>query len=118
MNRPTTRSLALILIVGLAASGCQTLRSKKPMPAAPAPAPPTIAKPTPVPPRVVRVPARPPPPRACVPKTLPGPPGYPDTDAALRAAAGAADRYQLLAAGRILRKDRLEDLERVIAGCR
>jgi hypothetical protein len=53
-----------------------------------------------------------------VPKSLPGPPGYPDTDAALRAAAGAADRYQLLAAGRILRKDRLEDLERVVAGCR
>jgi hypothetical protein len=53
-----------------------------------------------------------------VPKTLPAAPGYPDTEAALRAAAGAADRYQLLAAGRILRQQRLEDLERVIAGCR
>lgn len=115
MNRRTIRGLVLILMAGVTASGCQTLRPKKPPPAAPT----TVATPAPVAPRVVRVPARPPPPpRACVPKTLPGPPGYPDTDAALRAAAGAADRYQLLAAGRILRKDRLEDLERVIAGCR
>jgi len=53
-----------------------------------------------------------------VPKTLAPPPRYPDSDSALRAAPGAADRYQLLAAGRILRQDRLEDLERVIAGCR
>ena len=57
-------------------------------------------------------------PRACVPKTLPSPPRYPDTDAALRAAGGAADRYQLLAAGRILRQQRLDELERVVSGCR
>ena len=118
MNLGTGHSLVLILVAGVAVSGCQSLRSKKPPPvvvptvAVPAPAP------VPVPTRVVRVPAKPPPPRACVPKSLSGPPGYPDTDAALRAAAGAADRYQLLAAGRILRKDRLEDLERVVAGCR
>jgi hypothetical protein len=53
-----------------------------------------------------------------VPKTLAPPPRYPDSDAALRAAAGAADRYQLMAAGRILRAQRLEDLERIVAGCR
>jgi len=115
MNLRTGQSFALILVAGVAVAGCQSLRPKKPPVVGP-----TVVVPAPVavPPRVVRVPAKPAPPRACVPKTLPGPPGYPDTDAALRAAAGAADRYQLLAAGRILRKDRLEDLERVVAGCR
>ncbi|MBJ7412747.1 MAG: hypothetical protein JHD15_20645 [Phenylobacterium sp.] len=53
-----------------------------------------------------------------MPRNLPPPPRYPDTDGALRAAPGAADRYQLMAAGRILRMERLQDLERVIAGCR
>jgi hypothetical protein len=53
-----------------------------------------------------------------VPRNLPPAPRYPDTDQALRSAAGAADRYQLLAAGRLLRQRRLEDLERVIAACR
>ena len=116
MNLRRGQSFALILVAGVAVAGCQSLRSRKPPPVAA----PTVAvpAPVPVPPRMVRGPAKPPPPRACVPKSLPGPPGYPDTDAALRAAAGAADRYQLLAAGRILRKDRLEDLERAVAGCR
>ncbi|WP_397402982.1 hypothetical protein [Phenylobacterium sp.] len=107
--------LAAISALGLA--GCQSLFRPKPPPVV---APPVAAAPAPPAPRAVaqrRV--RPaPPPRSCVPKTLPAAPGYPDTEAALRAAAGAADRYQLLAAGRILRQQRLEDLERVIAGCR
>ena len=51
-------------------------------------------------------------------RNLPPAPRYPDTDAALRAAAGAADRYQLMAAGRLLRQKRLEDLERVVQNCR
>ncbi|RAK58724.1 hypothetical protein DJ021_02360 [Phenylobacterium hankyongense] len=55
---------------------------------------------------------------SCVPKTLPTAPVYPDTDAALRASAGAADRYQLMAAGRILRQRRLAELERIVDGCR
>lgn len=109
--------LAMTLGAALAVSGCQSLRPKKPLPAPP-PVVVVAPPPKPEPPRVVRAPPKPAPPRACVPKTLPGAPSYPDTDAALRAAAGAADRYQLLAAGRILRKARLEDLERVIAGCR
>ena len=54
----------------------------------------------------------------CVPRTLRPAPRYPDSDAALRAAPGAADRYQLLAAGRLMRQKRLEELERVIAACR
>ncbi len=53
-----------------------------------------------------------------MPKTLPPAPRYPDTDAALCNAPGAADRYQLMAAGRILREQRLDQLESVVAGCR
>lgn len=115
MNRRTGQNLALILIVGASVSGCQSLRSRKPPPPG---LPPTVAASVAATPRIVRVPAKPQPLRACVPKSLPGPPGYPDTDAALLAAAGAADRYQLLAAGRILRTERLEELERTVAGCR
>jgi hypothetical protein len=55
---------------------------------------------------------------ACIPKSFPRAPKYPDTDAALRDAGGAADRYQLMAAGRLLRDRRLADLERVVDGCR
>ena len=36
----------------------------------------------------------------------------------MRSSPGAADRYQLMAAGRILRQQRLEDLERVVQNCR
>jgi hypothetical protein len=54
----------------------------------------------------------------CVPKGFPRAPKYPDTDAALREAGGAADRYQMLAAGRILRERRLAELEKVVEGCR
>lgn len=106
-----------IAVAGLALGGCETLRRKKPAdPVAapvvtPAPAPALNPPPPPAPPA-------PPPPRNCVPRNLPPPPRYPDTDAALRGAAGAADRYQLMAAGRLLRQKRLEELERVVAGCR
>lgn len=54
----------------------------------------------------------------CVPKTLPTPPTYPDTAQALKTAPGAADRYQLLAAGRLLREQRLAEVEPIIAVCR
>jgi hypothetical protein len=53
-----------------------------------------------------------------VPRTLARPPKYPDTDQALREAGGAADRYQLMAAGRLLRIQRLAELERILEGCR
>lgn len=53
----------------------------------------------------------------CVPAKLGPKPDYPDTDAALRAAFDAAERYQLLAAGRPLREARLNELEPVVAGC-
>jgi hypothetical protein len=55
---------------------------------------------------------------SCVPRALPRAPRYPDTDSALREAGGAADRYQLMAAGRLLRIQRLAELERVLEGCR
>lgn len=95
-------------------AGCQTLRREtaKPIPPPPPVAPPVVVLPKPPPP------PPPPPQKSCVPRSLPPAPRYPDTDAALRSAPGAADRYQLLAAGRILRQERLNDLERVIAGCR
>lgn len=119
MSRRPGRGLLLIAAGAVALSGCQSLRQPKPKPAPTAPvhvAPPPVAPP---PPRVVVLPAPPaPPPKSCVPKSFPAPPRYPDTDGALRAAPGAADRYQLMAAGRILRQQRLDDLERVIATCR
>ena len=109
----------LATAAALALAGCQTLRREKPRPAPP----PVVAAPAPTPiivmPPRTPPPAPPPPaPKSCVPKNLPPPPRYPDTDAALRAAPGAADRYQLMAAGRILRAERLDDLERVVANCR
>lgn len=57
-------------------------------------------------------------PASCVSDKVPGPRDYPDTDAALKAAGGAADRYQLIAAGRLLRNQRLAETEPVIAACR
>lgn len=52
----------------------------------------------------------------CVPANIAGPPDYPDTDAALRAAPGPAERYQLLYAGRKVRTARLNELEPVVTG--
>lgn len=54
----------------------------------------------------------------CVPATLGGAPTYPDTDEALREAIDAAERYRLVAAGRLLRGARLGELEPVILACR
>lgn len=112
-------ALCLSAVIAVTLGGCASLRPKgEPLP------PPAHPAPPPKPPPVLRLPkpAAPPPPapqvRSCVPRGLGPPPRYPDTDAALRAAPGAADRYQLLAAGRLLRLQRLEELERAIAGCR
>jgi hypothetical protein len=113
--------IAALVAAGVLLSGCQTW-FHRPRPPAPEPAPvikaPTepllkVPKPPPPPP-----PPPPAPPKSCIPRGLGPAPRYPDTDAALRAAPGAADRYQLMAAGRILRQERLEELERAIAACR
>lgn len=55
---------------------------------------------------------------SCLPRNFPRAPRYPDTDQALKNAGGAADRYQLLAAGRLIRSRRLAELERALEGCR
>lgn len=57
------------------------------------------------------------PPSPCVPANVGPRPVYPDTDAALKAAADAAVRYQLMAAGRKLKDARLNEIEPVIASC-
>lgn len=54
----------------------------------------------------------------CVPTSLDTPPSYPDSNAALKQAADAAERYALIAAGRLLRDARLAELEPVIVNCR
>ncbi len=54
----------------------------------------------------------------CVPAQLAAAPDYPDTAAKLKAAQDAAERYQLVVAGRELRIARLGELEPVVAGCR
>ena len=105
------RSAVALAACGLLLGACQSLKPKAPPLAAVAPAPPAAAPAAPV---VVKVPVK----EACVPKTLPKAPKYPDTDTALRDAGGAADRYQLMAAGRILRERRLNELEKVVDGCR
>ena len=46
------------------------------------------------------------------------PPAYPDTDAALGAAADIFVQVQLLLAGRALRADRLATIEGTLAACR
>lgn len=53
----------------------------------------------------------------CVPAGLAPAPEYPDTADALRAAPDAAQRLLLMAAGRLLRTARLNELEPVVAGC-
>jgi len=89
------RSIALLALLGL--SACATTYPE-----------PRIVT------HVVEVPVA----RSCVPAGLAAAPTYPDEDAAVRAASGPADRYRLLAAGRILRKQRLAELEPVVAACR
>jgi hypothetical protein len=110
MNAGRRAGLALVAILALPA--CQTRAPTAQVALAPPP-PPIVVTPPPV-----VVPADPRTARACVPRSLGAAPRYPDTDAALREAPGAADRYQLMAAGRLMRQRRLEELERVVAGCR
>jgi hypothetical protein len=119
MSRRVLKSLAVAAGCALALGACASLKPKaKSGPTVvealpPGPAEPAAKTPAPV---VVKVPV--PVREACVPKTLPRAPKYPDTDAALRDAGGAADRYQLMAAGRLLRERRLAELEKTVDGCR
>ncbi len=54
----------------------------------------------------------------CVPADVRPAPTYPDTDEAIRAAPGPAERYLLIAAGRLLRIQRSAEVEPVVEGCR
>jgi hypothetical protein len=102
-------------LAALALGACSVLGPKPEAPARPTEVAPPVAPPA----EPARLATRPPPMRqACVPRGLPRAPRYPDTDTALRNAGGAADRYQLMAAGRILRSQRLAELERIVEGCR
>lgn len=104
----------------LALSACASLHPKVTTPHLDAPAPAAPAKPpaAPPPPKEVIVKVPVPVKEACVPKAFPRAPKYPDNDAALRDAGGAADRYQLMAAGRLLRDRRLTELEKQVDACR
>ena len=66
------------------------------------------------PPTIVKVPV----PVPCVSAQLPGPPDYPDTREALRAAPDLAEFTRLLAAGWPLREARLKALEAAVQACR
>lgn len=57
-------------------------------------------------------------PVSCVPEAFPKAPSYPDSDHALRTAAGGAERYQLIQAGRLLRAQRAAEVEPIIEACR
>jgi hypothetical protein len=118
MSRRTWTSAVALAACGLALSACSTLMKPKPAPPAPTltQAVPLAAPPPAAAPVVVKVPV--PVKEACVPRGFARAPKYPDSDAALRDAGGAADRYQLMAAGRLLRERRLADLEKVVDGCR
>ena len=53
----------------------------------------------------------------CVPKELGPPPVYVDSDSVLKKAKDAAERFQLLFAGRMQREARLNEIEPVISSC-
>lgn len=69
-------------------------------------------------PEVRTVEVRVPVPVTCVPKGLGPAPVYPDTDEAVLASPGPGDLLHLLAAGRLLRKQRSAEVEPVIETCR
>jgi hypothetical protein len=119
MRSSLPRVLILTAALCLLLGGCQSWRTPKAPPVEPVLIPkdePLTSIPR-LPPPVAPAPA-PQSPKSCVPRSLAPAPRYPDSDTTLRSAPGAADRYQMMAAGRLLRQQRLNELERVIAGCR
>ncbi|HEX4709278.1 hypothetical protein [Phenylobacterium sp.] len=120
MSLKSFTSAAAAAACGLTLAACAHLPhiSPPPPPKPAPPAPPPVAAAVAPAPRevIIKVPA--PVKEACVPKAFPRAPKYPDTDAALRDAGGAADRYQLMAAGRLLRDRRLAELEKMVDACR
>lgn len=56
--------------------------------------------------------------KSCLPDSLEPAPDYPDTKESLLGAPSAAERYRLLFAGRMLRSQRLAELETIVKGCK
>lgn len=56
--------------------------------------------------------------KSCVPPKFRDPPVTPDTDEAIRATPEPGDLLQLLAAGRVLYRQWIEEAKPVISGCR
>ncbi len=70
-------------------------------------------------PRVITKPVYLPTATPCVPRGARiDPPVVPDTDAALKAAGGAADRYGMMAAGRKLRDQWIAEVAPILRSCR
>lgn len=55
--------------------------------------------------------------KSCIPQDLAPAPEYPDSNQSLLDAQSAAQRYRLLFAGRLLRIERLAELENVVKDC-
>lgn len=92
---PACAIWAVVVLIGYALTGCASAA-----------------------PRVETVTVSAPVARSCVPVTLGPLPAYIDTDAALKAAGGPEDRYQMVTAGRAQRVARLGEVEPVLQGCR
>ena len=114
MTKSASAFSAVAFAAAFGLASC-SVREEAPAPAPVAPPAEVVDHPRPPPPTALRAP---PPKVSCVPRAFPKAPRYPDTDQALRAAGGAADRYQLLAAGRLARAKRLAELERIVDNCR
>ena len=120
MSSRLPAALAAALLT-LSLGGCSALGPKPKLGPVAAPPPPPAPEPAPAPPPEPKprvLPRKAPAASSCVPRNFPRAPRYPDSDAALKNAAGAADRYQLMAAGRLLRMQRLAALERALEACR
>lgn len=91
---------ALALLIALAVSACATRPEPRPDPVVSVQ---YVDRPVAVP---------------CVSTSIGDPPTYSDSDDALRAAPDAAERYRLVALGRVERTGRLEVLEAALSVCR
>lgn len=54
----------------------------------------------------------------CLPAAFPDPPEAPDSEKALKAAPSGAERYQMIAAGRLLDRQWIKEIRPYLHGCR
>lgn len=69
-------------------------------------------------PEIRTVTAKVPTPVYCLPTSFPDPPAAPDTDQALKAAPSGAERYPLVAAGRLLDRQWIKEIRPYLNACR